>query len=93
MIRTMKKIMHFLFLSCLKATELIEKQFQVKLSFKEKIQLKLHKMMCDACSIYEKQSTFIEHSIEAHQHHHPSTNELDTEKLKKSIYKKLDNKS
>ena len=59
----MKKIMHILFLSCLRATELIEKKLHFKLSVKEKLQLEMHKMMCDACSRYEKQSVFLEKGI------------------------------
>ena len=59
----MKKLMHILFLSCLKATELIEKKLHFKLSFSEKLQLKVHKMMCNACSNYEKQNLIIEESI------------------------------
>ena len=79
----MKKIMHFLFLSCLKATELIEKKFNFKLSLKEKIQLKMHKMMCDACTNFEKQSEFLEKGIEI-QHKKIHT-EMDIEQLKKQI--------
>ena len=79
----MKKLMHALFLSCLKATELIEKKFYVKLSFKEKLQLKLHKMMCDACSMYEKQSSILEKGMELHHKH--SQKECDIEQLKKQI--------
>ncbi|MEO9021998.1 MAG: hypothetical protein ABI237_02825 [Ginsengibacter sp.] len=52
----MKKIMHWLLLSCRKATELIEKKLLIKLTFKEKLQLELHKSMCSACTAYEKQS-------------------------------------
>ena len=63
----MKKLMHKLFLSCLKATELIEKRLHFKLSVKEKLQLKVHKMMCSACSNYEKQSLFIEKGISLSQ--------------------------
>lgn len=63
----MKKLMHILLLSCLKATELIEKRFYFKLSFKEKLQLKLHTMMCDACTNYEKHSKIIEKGIEMYQ--------------------------
>jgi hypothetical protein len=59
----MKKLMHILFLSCLKATELIEKNFYFKLSMREKMQLKMHKMMCNACTIYEKQSVLLDHAI------------------------------
>lgn len=59
----MKRLMHILFLSCLKATELIEKNFHVKLSITEKLQLKMHKMMCKACTNYKKQSTLIENGL------------------------------
>lgn len=86
------KIMHFLFLSCLKATELIEKRFHFKLSFIEKIQLELHKMMCDACKMYEKQSEIIEEGIKVHHHHHHQrhhSDEIDAEQLKKQIHTKL----
>ncbi len=79
----MKKIMHFLFLSCLKATELIEKKLNYKLSVKEKLQLKMHKMMCDACSNFEKQSEFLEKGIEIH--HKNLTTKTDVERLKKQI--------
>jgi hypothetical protein len=60
-----KKIMHRLILSCLKATEIIEKGLNFKLSLKEKLQLKVHKMMCDACARYEKQSLFLDRAIKA----------------------------
>jgi hypothetical protein len=81
------KIMHFLLLSCLKATELIEKKFHFKLSFAEKIQLELHKMMCKACKTYEKQSSIIEEGIKGH--HHKQSLELDDEQLKEQIHAKL----
>lgn len=80
----MKKLMNILFLSCLKATELIEKKLHLRLSFKEKLQLKAHKMMCDACRLYEKQSTFLEKGIEQQQK--IGMEEIDIEKLKKDIY-------
>lgn len=81
------KIMHFLFLSCLKATELIEKKLHFKLTLKEKIQLELHKMMCDACSMYEEQSEIIEEGIKKHLHGAPENS--DAEKLKEQIKIKL----
>ena len=61
----MKKVMNKLFLSCLKATELIEKKLHFKLSFAEKIQLKMHKAMCDACTLYEKQSNTLDKALAA----------------------------
>lgn len=80
----MKKLMNILILSCLKATELIEKKLHFKLSFKEKLQLKVHKMMCDACRMYEKQSTLLEKGIEQQQK--AEMEEIDIEKLKKEIH-------
>ena len=59
----MKKLMHILFLSCFKATELVEKRMHIKLSFKENIQLRIHLLICDACSSYEKQSLILERGI------------------------------
>ena len=52
--------MNWLVLSCKKATTLIEKKLLVKLSFKEEVQLTLHKSMCSACTAYEKQSKLID---------------------------------
>ena len=83
----MKKTMHRLFLSCLKATELIEKKLHFKLSGKEKLQLKMHKMMCDACSSYEKQSIFLEKGISLNQEKEFSEDDL--KKLKMVISEKL----
>lgn len=59
----MKNLMHILFLSCFKATELIEKKFHFKLSIIERLQLGVHKKICDVCLQYEKQSQFIENTI------------------------------
>ena len=60
-----KKIMHILFLSCLKATEIIEKGLHFRLSWKDKLKLRMHKMMCDACRRYEKQSLFLDNALKA----------------------------
>ena len=83
----MKKLMHRLFLSCLKATELIEKKLHFELSGKEKLQLKMHTMMCDACSSYEKQSIFLEKGISLSQK--ADFSEDDLKKLKLVISEKL----
>ena len=87
----MKKIMHILFLSCKKATELIEKKLHFKLSVIEKMQLKMHKMMCNACTNYEKQSELIEKGIAKSKDESFSQEEL--EELKKLIHQKLENKN
>jgi predicted anti-sigma-YlaC factor YlaD len=83
----MKKLMHILFLSCLKATELIEKKLSFRLSAKEKIQLKAHKMMCSACRNYEKQSVLIEKVMENREE--LKEYKLDLEQFKVSLIEKL----
>lgn len=84
----MKKIMDILFLSCQKASELIEKKMHIKLSFRERLQLNAHKMMCEACTAYEKQSLILEKGIEQHLHH--KEEEVDLQELKKQINAKLE---
>ncbi len=83
--------MHILFLSCLKATELIEKKIRFKLSIDEKLQLKMHKSMCDACTRYEKHSILIEKGISSLEEDVPD--KMEVEFLKKLIIKKLENTS
>lgn len=85
----MKKLMHILFLSCLKATELIEKKLNFKLSFTEKLQLRMHKSMCDACTRYEKQSLIIDKGLSSIKGEERDEKEL--EHLKKIIIHKLEN--
>lgn len=82
-----KKIMNKLFLSCLKATEFIEKKFHLELSFVEKMQLKAHKIMCNACRVYEKQSAIIENGLS--MNHDSLLDETEIEQLKKQISIKL----
>lgn len=79
--------MHKLFLSCLKATELIEKRLHFKLSVKERLQLKMHKMMCSACTNYENQSIFLEKGISIGQKREFSVD--DVNQLKIIITEKL----
>jgi len=86
----MKKVMHILFLSCLKATELIEKKLHFKLLFKEKLQLKIHKMMCDACTNYEKQSLLIEEGIAKQANKAEREISFDMKEFEKSILAKLE---
>ncbi len=53
-------------LSCKKAAELIDKKSVVKLSRREKMQLKLHLSICEGCEVYQKQSKFIGELITKH---------------------------
>ena len=86
----MKKLMHILLLSCLKATELIEKKFHFKLSFRERLQLKMHKSICKACSMYEKQSSVLHEALMRPDIWNGE--ETDLEGFKKEILKNLDKK-
>jgi len=79
----MKKIMHLLFLSCLKASELIEKDLHLKLRLREKLQLKLHKAMCSTCNRYGKHSILIEKGI--HDLQKKEAISVDFKKLEKRI--------
>jgi hypothetical protein len=87
---TMQKLFNILFLSCLKASELVEKNIHFKLSFTEKMQLKLHKSMCEACRIYEKQSSFIEKGISMQKP--GQVDPANVEQLKVKIRKMLETK-
>ncbi|MCK5536470.1 MAG: hypothetical protein KAI79_06565 [Bacteroidales bacterium] len=83
----MKKIMHFFFLSCLRATELIEKKIHMQLDLKEEIQLKLHKSMCKACSNFDKQSVFIDVLIKSKEYKKLNINtSIFKEEIKKKIF-------
>jgi hypothetical protein len=46
--------------SCKKTSELIDKQQITSLSAKEKLQLQVHKSMCNTCTAYELQSKLID---------------------------------
>lgn len=86
----MKKLMHILFLSCLKATELIEKKMHFKLSISEKLQLRMHKSMCNACSNYEKQNFLIEKALASQENMEIEKSALDVDQFKKSILDQIE---
>lgn len=78
-------------LSCDKATQLIEKKLLFDLSFREKIQLKMHKSICDACTTYEKQSKIIEEALQSKiQPNNPEQIDIiQNDSLKEKILNKL----
>ncbi len=55
----MKELRTRLFLSCKRATELIEKRSVVGLTPVERFRLKLHTSMCYACEAYANQSVIL----------------------------------
>jgi len=84
----MGRLMNKLLLSCLRATELMEKKLHIKLSFTERLQLKAHKMICKACADYEKQTYLIDSVLsKPPQNGNPSQEEI--ESLKKVILTKI----
>lgn len=56
----MRPSLQHIFLSCKKASELIDKKESVGISIKENIQLKMHEYACRACAEYHKQSLQID---------------------------------
>ena len=83
----MKKLIKILFISCRKATELIEKKMNSGLSISERIQLRMHKMICDACTQYEKQSLYIDKGFNSMIN--KSSVDSDLDNLIKKIHSKL----
>jgi len=78
--------MHILFLSCDKATLLIEKKLHIKLKFFDRIRLPMHKSMCSACRKYEKQSILIDNTLKKIN---PKALKINVEELKKEISEKI----
>ena len=77
-----------MFLSCLKATELIEKKLHIKLSLKEKTQLTMHKSMCNACRRYGEHSIIIDEALKKKK---ISDININIEELKLRIKNKISN--
>jgi hypothetical protein len=88
-----KRIIHFFVLSCRKASGLIEKGIYFKLSALERIQLRWHLMLCDACTTYKKQSGLLHELLMKHEHDHtqaPPLPEDTTQDLKDRIIRDLE---
>lgn len=59
-------------LTCKEVTELASKAQDMKLTFGQRMQLKMHLMMCKLCSRYVKQLAFLRTAVQdldAHEHH------------------------
>jgi len=82
--------MQYMFLSCLKATELIEKKLHFKLSFTEKLRLKVHSMMCKACASFDKQTTIIEKGVEKNVAETAKGLSIDLKAFEESIIKRIE---
>lgn len=56
-------LIHWILLSCRRATQLIEKKLHFGLNPVEEIQLGWHKKACSYCKSYEQQNTLIHHVL------------------------------
>ncbi|VAW70192.1 hypothetical protein MNBD_GAMMA09-2011 [hydrothermal vent metagenome] len=56
-------------LNCKKATQLMSRAQDQKLSTKQKLQLKLHILMCRACTNYNRQLSFIKKAMQQYGNH------------------------
>lgn len=63
----MRRLMQWLLLSCKKATELIEKRSFIGLKFWDRVRLKWHLKLCEACARYEAHSKHMDHLM-GHTH-------------------------
>ena len=59
----MKGLMNKLAMSCKQASLLAAKQSFERLSFLEKVKLKMHTSMCDACKTFGQESQLIDEAI------------------------------
>jgi len=87
-----KRMMNFLMLSCKKASSLIEKKLDFKLSVAERFQLYMHTSMCEACRAYEKQSNDMDSILNDHIHTHSDSSKPSEEKLSDDFKTQMINK-
>lgn len=82
------------FLSCKKATELVERKHDNHLSLKDELQLKLHLIMCKTCNAYQKHSVLINQVLKKYFNVNNSYdfNAFKNNELKERIISKLSNK-
>ncbi len=59
-------------ITCKKATLLISMKEEGKLSFTQRLQLRMHLSVCSMCKLFEKQSLFISKNAR-HLHEHSDT--------------------
>lgn len=79
---------NFLFYSCKKATELIEKSKVINLNPIEKSRLAIHVSMCDSCRTYHQTSDILDRKLSEHLHQQTET-ESDLGEKKEALLKKL----
>lgn len=77
--------------SCRRATELISLNFDTKLGIIEKVRLRLHLSICEACTRFSKQLELLHHAA----HHHTKENNQELtgyESLPEEVRKRIKEK-
>jgi len=78
--------------NCRKATHLIEKKLIDHLTFREKLELKIHLAGCSVCRVFEQQSALINRMVRE-LFHPPKITELKLdEKYKKQMQERIEEK-
>ena len=72
-------------LSCRKATSLIIRKSEERLSLSQHLQLFLHLRACEACRAFEKQSETIDKIVKRHQRTEPSLTTSEKNAIKEKI--------
>ena len=53
-------------MNCKQATQMMSQELDRKLSWRERLALRIHVMMCDGCTNFRKQMDFIRRACRAH---------------------------
>ena len=88
----LKKIIHLFFLSCSKATLLMEKRNAKKISSKENWQLSMHVMICKWCKAYQEKVEILDSILKRKWfgEEDADINTTEIQNFKDKIFRKLD---
>ena len=82
----MMKFIRSMMISCMKATFLLVKKEERKLTLMEGLNLYIHLSMCEFCSAFEKQSDYISIRMK-HIHSHAALSPEDKARIRESLEK------
>ena len=88
----LKKIIHLFFLSCSKATLLMEKRNAKKISAKENWQLSMHVMICKWCKAYQEKVEILDSILKRKWfgEEDADINTTEIQNFKDKVFRKLD---
>ncbi|HBR12965.1 MAG TPA: hypothetical protein DD740_12375 [Chryseobacterium sp.] len=88
----LKKIIHLFFLSCSKATLLMEKRNAKKISSKENWQLSMHVMICKWCKAYQEKVEILDSILKRKWfgEEDADINTTEIQNFKDKVFRKLD---